>query len=154
PAEARSADLEFGAFSDQGPWILDPSRLPWRWDIERVRGGTRAEVPRLLVIPRIPPLARLARVVWSIGGAGAGWMAWEWRRPQSRPGISRRLRRAFERLGSSYVKLGQILSGGEGLFPDVLVREFKLLRDQVAPEPFDDIRAVVEIELGASIDAV
>ena len=76
----------------------------------------------------------------------------EWRRPQSRAGISRRLRKAFERLGSSYVKLGQIISGGEGLFPDELVTEFKLLRDQVPPETFDDVRAVVEIDLGGSLE--
>jgi ubiquinone biosynthesis protein len=58
---------------------------------------------------------------------------------------------AFERLGSSYVKLGQIISGGEGLFPDELVREFKLLRDQVPPEPFPDVQAVIEIDLGGSL---
>ncbi|HWM22398.1 MAG TPA: AarF/UbiB family protein, partial [Ilumatobacteraceae bacterium] len=55
---------------------------------------------------------------------------------------------------SSYVKLGQIISGGEGLFPDELVREFKQLRDQVPPEPFDDVRAVIEVELGRSLDDV
>jgi ubiquinone biosynthesis protein len=79
-------------------------------------------------------------------------MLFEWRRPSSRAGISRRLRTAFERLGSSYVKLGQIVSGGEGLFPDELVSEFKLLRDQVPPEPFADVRAVVEIDLGGSLE--
>ena len=70
----------------------------------------------------------------------------------SRAGISRRLRTAFEHLGSSYVKLGQIISGGEGLFPDELVTEFKLLRDQVPPEPFADVRAVVEVDLGGSLE--
>ena len=50
------------------------------------------------------------------------------------------------------MKLGQIISGGEGLFPDELVAEFKLLRDQVPPEPFADVRAVVEVELGGRLD--
>ena len=50
------------------------------------------------------------------------------------------------------MKLGQIISGGEGLFPDELVNEFKLLRDQVPPEPFADVRAVVEIDLGGSLE--
>ena len=50
------------------------------------------------------------------------------------------------------MKLGQIVSGGEGLFPDELVSEFKLLRDQVPPEPFADVRAVVEIDLGGSLE--
>jgi ubiquinone biosynthesis protein len=147
-----SPDLEFGAFSDHGPWVLDLEDLPWRWEIDRLRGGTRQEVPRLLAPGRLPPFGRLARTVAVLGTALAGWFAFEYRRPQSRAGISRRLRRAFDRLGSSYVKLGQIISGGEGLFPDELVTEFKLLRDQVAPETFDDIRAVVEVDLGGRLE--
>jgi ubiquinone biosynthesis protein len=146
-----SPDLEFGAFSDHGPWVLDPAHIPWQWDIDRIRRGTRREVPRLLAPGRLPPLGRLARTLTEIGSALAGWLIFEWRRPSSRAGISRRLRRAFEHLGSSYVKLGQIISGGEGLFPDELVTEFKLLRDQVPPEPFEDVRAVIEIDLGGSL---
>ena len=146
-----SPDLEFGAFSDHGPWVVDPDHLPWQWDIDRIRRGTRREVPRLLATGRLPPIPRLARTVVEIGTAIGGWLVFEWRRPSSRAGISRRLRKAFERLGSSYVKLGQIVSGGEGLFPDELVSEFKLLRDQVPPEPFAEVRAVVEIDLGGSI---
>jgi ubiquinone biosynthesis protein len=64
------------------------------------------------------------------------------------------LRVAFSHLGPTYIKLGQIISGGEGLFPEELVTEFKLLRDRVPPEPFDDVRRVVEIELGRSLDDV
>jgi ubiquinone biosynthesis protein len=146
-----SADLAFGAFSDHGPWVLDPEHIPWQWDIDRIRRGTKREVPRLLARNRLPPLGRLSRTLVEIGSALAGWLVFEWRRPSSRAGISRRLRRAFEHLGSSYVKLGQIISGGEGLFPDELVNEFKLLRDQVPPEPFEDVRAVIEIDLGGSM---
>jgi ubiquinone biosynthesis protein len=152
PVPEPSPDLAFGAFSDRGPWVIDPEALPWRWEIDRLRRGTRQEVPLLLARGRVPPLGRLARTVAIIGGAIAGWAVFEYRRPQSRRGISRRLRNAFDRLGSSYVKLGQIISGGEGLFPEELVDEFKLLRDQVAPETFDDVRAVVEVELGGTIE--
>ena len=145
------SDLEFGAFSDHGPWVLDLEHIPWQWEIDRIRRGTRREVPRLLSPGRLPPIGRLARTLVAIGGALAGWLAFEWRRPSSRAGISRRLRRAFERLGSSYVKLGQIISGGEGLFPDELVNEFKLLRDQVPPESFADVRTVIEVDFGAAL---
>src|SRR5262249_22609919 len=141
PQRARpepAGDLAWGAFSDRGPWVLDPGAIPWQWEIDRLRRGTRQEVPRLLTPPvSVQPIVRLVRTVAAIGGALAGWGLFESRRPTSRAGISRRLRRAFEHLGSSYVKLGQIISGGEGLFPEELVREFKLLRDQVAAEPFD-----------------
>jgi ubiquinone biosynthesis protein len=151
PSDAP-ADLAWGAFSDRGPWVLDPDAMPWQWEIDRLRRGTRQELPRLLTPPlSVRPIVRLVRTVTAIGGALAGWAAFEYRRPSSRAGISRRLRRAFEHLGSSYVKLGQIISGGEGLFPEELVREFKLLRDQVPPEPFEAVRAVVEVDLGGSL---
>src|SRR5215510_1263523 len=153
PSTGPSADLDWGAFSDHGPWVLDPDGIGWQWVIDRLRRGTRREVPRLLT-PKVAlrPVVRLVRTVVAIGGAVVGWLLFEYRRPSSRAGISRRLRRAFEHLGSSYVKLGQIISGGEGLFPDELVREFKLLRDQVAPEPFEAVRAVVEVDLGGALE--
>jgi ubiquinone biosynthesis protein len=147
-----SPDLELGAFSDRGPWVLDLDRIPWRVGLDRVRAATRAEVPRLLASGRTPPLGRLVRTVASVGAALGPWYVLERGRPQSRAGLSRRLRRSFERLGSSYVKLGQIISGGEGLFPEELVREFKLLRDHVPPEPFAAIRSVIERDLGAPVE--
>ena len=71
----------------------------------------------------------------------------------SRADISLRLRKAAEDLGPTYIKLGQIISSGEGLFPEELVREFKLCRDQVRPEPFHLVRDVVEADLGATLEA-
>ena len=55
--------------------------------------------------------------------------------------LSRRLRLAAEALGPTFIKLGQIISSGEGLFPPELVDEFKRCRDQVPAETFDDVRA-------------
>src|SRR5690606_33496179 len=51
-------------------------------------------------------------------------------------------------------KLAQIISSGEGLFPEELVDEFKKCRDSVPPEPFSVIRAVVEADLGAPLESV
>ena len=146
-----SPDLEFGSFSDRGPWVLDPDEIPWRWEIDRLRRGTRQEVPRLLAPGRLPPLGRRARTVTEFSGVLVGWLVFEYRRPQSCAGISRRLRRAFGHLGSSYVKLGQIISGGEGLFPDEMVTDSQF-RDRVPPESFEDVRAVVEVDLGGTLE--
>src|SRR6202041_248566 len=63
-------------------------------------------------------------------------------------GISRRLRIAAERLGPTYIKLGQIVASGDGIFPPELVAEFKWCRDQVPPEPWAVIEAVISDELG------
>jgi ubiquinone biosynthesis protein len=72
----------------------------------------------------------------------------------SRSDISRRLRLAAEHLGPTYIKLGQVISSGEGLFPPELVDEFRKCRDQVPPEPFDDVRRTVEEDLGSRLEDV
>ncbi|MST34178.1 AarF/ABC1/UbiB kinase family protein, partial [Acidimicrobiaceae bacterium USS-CC1] len=103
----------------------------------------------------------VARTGAELGQALALWWLVEraqsrrWQRPEvSRAGVSRRLRRAFEHLGPTYIKLGQIISSGEGLFPAELVAEFRLLRDRVSPERFEDVRAVVEGDLGRPLEEV
>jgi ubiquinone biosynthesis protein len=64
------------------------------------------------------------------------------------------MRKAVERLGSTYIKLGQIISSGEGLFPTELVNEFKLCRDQVPAFSFEEARRVIEQDLGARLTDV
>ena len=98
--------------------------------------------------------ARFTEASALIGASLLGWQLRERRRggSTSRAGLSRRLRRAFERLGPAYIKLGQIVSSGRGLFPDELVEEFKRCRDQVPPEPFAAVRRVVEEDLGAPLE--
>ncbi len=66
--------------------------------------------------------------------------------------MSRRLRIAFGKLGPTYIKLGQILSSGEGIFPEEIVSQFRLLRDRVPPESFDTVRRIVEAELAGPLD--
>ncbi|MBA2496619.1 MAG: AarF/ABC1/UbiB kinase family protein, partial [Acidimicrobiia bacterium] len=103
-----------------------------------------------------PPGLRVVTTVRHLGLAVAVWAARE--RPVGGSikvaGISRRLREAAERLGPTYIKLGQILSSGEGIFPEELVAEFKKCRDQVPPEPWDVVERVVEEELGRRIPTV
>ena len=120
-------------------------------------GARRATSSRAGCSPaRCRRSAGVARVVGRVGVALGGWYLIDKRRgPEAgRRGLARRLRHAFATLGPTYIKLGQIISGGEGLFPPELVAEFKLLRDRVPPEPFDVVRRVVELDLGRSLDDV
>jgi ubiquinone biosynthesis protein len=151
-----SPDLAIGGFTDEGPWVVDPDTMTWRGDLDRLREQARAQVPRWLETGHLPPFGRLARVVGQVGYALGAWVAVERRHGSavSRRGISRRLRVAFGRLGPTYIKLGQIISGGEGLFPEELVTEFKLLRDRVPAEEFDRVRRVIEMDFGRSLDDV
>ncbi len=155
------ADLAQGAFSDDPPWLVVPGELRWRAGVDSLRRQVAAQVPKLLRRRTVPPARRVLRTGAELGTALALWRLVERRaarrhgRPElSRAGVSCRLRRAFERLGPTYIKLGQIISSGEGLFPAELVSEFKLLRDRVPPEAFEDVRAVVEEDLGRPLEEV
>jgi ubiquinone biosynthesis protein len=152
-ALAGPADLAWGAFSESPPWVLDRAELSWSPGIAVLRAEAEAEVPVLTSPTRWPPGARVARVLARLGVALVPWAVRKRRHryaslEASRADLSRRLRLAAESLGSTYIKLGQIISSGEGLFPAELVEEFKLCRDQVTPESFAVVREVVEADLG------
>ena len=149
------SDVETWAFGEAAPWQVELERLSWRGDMDALREHTRSAVPDLVRSRTLPPIRRFAEASALIGASLVAWAASERRRGAeiSRRGLSRRLRRAFERLGPAYIKLGQIISSGRGLFPEELVDEFKACRDQVPPEPFDAVRRVVEEDLGRPLDA-
>ncbi len=147
---------EPGSFSDVRPWIVDPERMTWRAGIAEIRARTVARLPELVRRRAIPPLGRFGGAGLRIGAALALWSLRERGRGAvvSRAGLSRRLRGAFEKLGPAYIKLGQIVSSGRGLFPEELVAEFASLRDNVPPEPWSDVRRVLEAELGRPLGEV
>src|SRR5947209_195701 len=149
-------DLELGAFSDRGPWEVEADRLSWLPGLAHVRAAVRAEVPALVTPRKLPPGSRMAVTVRHLGLGLAVWAVGKRRRggTESVADLSRRLRRAAERLGPAYIKLGQIISSGEGVFPEPLVAEFKKCRDQVPPETWETVRRVVEEDLGRPLEAV
>ncbi|MCM3749546.1 AarF/ABC1/UbiB kinase family protein [Paenibacillus pasadenensis] len=65
-----------------------------------------------------------------------------------------RLRSFLQELGPTFVKLGQIASTRHDLFPPDIIEELQMLQDKVTPVPFDEVKRVLEEELGASLDAV
>ncbi len=111
-------------------------------------------MPDLLTPPRVPPLRRAATVLAVIGRALGLWRLREQGTDRSRAALSRRLREAAEKLGPTYIKLAQIISAGEGVFPQELVDECKKCRDQVPAVPYEQIVVVIETELGRPIHDV
>ena len=87
-------------------------------------------------------------VIVHLGRAVAAWYLRDRGTERSRAGLSRRLRVAAEALGPTYIKLAQIISAGEGVFPPELVAECKRCRDQVPPVPYEQVVEVVEADLG------
>lgn len=151
-----SVDTRFGAFTDEGPWVLDPDALVWKDDLSRLRADLHSSLPHLIRPRRFPPGARVGTTVRHLGGALCLWILIERRHggAEKLAGISHRLRVAAEHLGPTYIKLGQIVSSGDGIFPTELVEEFKWCRDQVTPEPWPVVARVLAEELGRPIDSV
>ena len=133
------------SFTSDGPWDVRFDRMSWLEDLDSVRADAHARVPSLVRGHLLPPLPRLLKTSAYLALAVAGWIVTERRRggSASRAGISRRLRRACERLGPTYIKLGQIISSGQGILPEELVAEFGGLRDKVPAEPFEVVRQAV-----------
>ncbi len=156
PGPGSPVDLAIGSFSDDPPWIVDPAAMRWRAPVDAVRWVARRQVPDLVAPRRFPSGTRVFTVLRHLGPAIGLWAIGARRRggSASKADLSRRLRVAAEQLGPTYIKLAQIISSGEGLFPEELVNECKKCRDQVPPEDWSDIRDVIESELGQPLDDV
>ena len=135
--------------------MLDRDAIAWRRAADAARMRARRGVPALVEPRRLPPGRRAVVVVGRLAVATVPWLV---RRKRGRLAttaqISRSLRLAAEALGPTFIKLGQIISSGEGLFPPELVEEFKRCRDRVPPEDFADVRTIVEGDLGQPIGAL
>ena len=64
----------------------------------------------------------------------------------------RRLREMLDELGPTFVKFGQLLSTRPDVVPPDIVDELRKLQDDVTPFRFDEVRRVVEAELGLELE--
>ena len=63
-----------------------------------------------------------------------------------------RIRMAFEELGPTFIKLGQVLATRPDLIPMSLVEELRHLQDRVPPFPGEDAKREVEQQLGRPVE--
>ena len=64
------------------------------------------------------------------------------------------LRTALEELGPIFIKLGQVLSTRPDVLPEPYIDELSHLQDRITPVPTAEIRAIIEAELGKSVDDI
>ncbi len=150
-------DTSFGAFSESGPWNLDLDQISWLPNLDGLRAEIRAAVPELTRRRIVPPGRRVLSILGQFGWAVGRWKFAKMRGLEgsaSKHELSMRMRRASENLGSTYIKLAQIISSGEGVFPPELVSEFRKCRDQVPAEPFSVVKQIIEDDLGRKLHDV
>ena len=85
---------------------------------------------------------RGARTASTLGKTGLDYLAG---RPACPPVL---LRRAFERMGATYIKLGQLIASSPTLFPEAYVREFQRCLDSTEPVPFVQMEKILRQEFG------
>ena len=66
--------------------------------------------------------------------------------------IAARLRMAFEELGPTFVKFGQVLSIRPDMLPESFIEEFKKLQDNVPPFSGEQAIEEIETQLGKSVE--
>ena len=109
----------------------------------------QGKVSRALEVTRVARHGHLLRVLREIGVVGAS--------PATREGAVR-FRESLEELGTTFLKLGQLLSSRPDLLPDVYIEELDRLTDDAPPLPFGPLSDVIDREIGlehfASIDEI
>ena len=97
---------------------------------------------RALEVGRVARRGKLLRVLGEVGVVGS--------KPATRERASS-FRAGLEELGTTFVKLGQLLSSRPDLLPDVYIDELEHLVDDVAPFPFDEAQRIVDEEIGLDV---
>src|SRR6478672_1752090 len=103
--------------------------------------GLRTErIKRAVYVGRVARRGGLLRVLRELGVWG--------NRPATRESALE-FRNSLEELGTTYIKLGQLLSSRPDLLPDVYIEELGKLVDGVPAVPFEQIHEVIAAELPA-----
>ncbi|SHM73045.1 ABC1 kinase family protein [Gracilibacillus kekensis] len=71
---------------------------------------------------------------------------------KSHKSLGVRLRSFLEELGPTFIKMGQMASTRPDLIPSDVIKELELLQDQLSPVPFEDVRLIIEKELGSPLE--
>jgi len=87
-------------------------------------------------------LKRLRQTAVALGRTGMDYVT------DGRPSPPVLLRRSFERMGATYIKIGQLIASSPTLFPEAYVKEFQRCLDSTEPVPFRQMEKILSKELG------
>src|SRR5690606_9925561 len=119
---------------------------------------------RVAAPARMTRLARSVSVVWRLLPFALAFLrdrkSWilfgrpALRAPEHHQRRAERLSARLAGLGPTFVKLAQLLSARADILPEPYLTEVGRLQDQVPPNPADQIRAVIEQELGEPVSSL
>ncbi|KAH7672476.1 Cadmium-transporting ATPase protein [Dioscorea alata] len=107
---------------------------------------------------------RVAQGIQAVLAVGSEWLTDVSKSENASSGLPREmrlgilsplyLRKLFERLGATYIKLGQFIASAPTLFPPEYVEEFQSCFDRAPPVPYKEIETILREELGRPLDSV
>ncbi|CAA7389228.1 unnamed protein product [Spirodela intermedia] len=107
---------------------------------------------------------RLAQGIQAVIGVGGEWLADVSKTINSSSTLPNEmqfglisplyLRKLFERMGATYIKLGQFIASAPTLFPAEYVEEFQNCFDRAPAVPFKEIEVILREDLGKPLDSV
>ncbi|EOD41211.1 hypothetical protein EMIHUDRAFT_462052 [Emiliania huxleyi CCMP1516] len=147
--EAPDADDSFVAIDESRTGLVDEEGLPLVYDKEAIQkywegqgGALQSRWAEFLSVS-VPFLTRVAALLVSGGTDALNDSASE---------LARDARERIQKLGPTYVKMGQMMSVRPDILPQAALDELTILQDGVEGFPADVAREMVEEELGAPID--
>lgn len=130
---------------------LPEAALAWREELLPLRDDMHRRADKLARPRPDPALAlRAAEVGMQLANAGRRMAARRVRGELDSVKVARDLRRAFEALGPTYIKLGQLISSSVGLVPADVADEFGKCRDAIKADPFSVVETTVDRAFGDS----
>ncbi|KAK1627712.1 hypothetical protein QYE76_002027 [Lolium multiflorum] len=107
---------------------------------------------------------RMAQGIQAVLGVGGEWLNDFSKTANTSAGIPAQmrlgllsplyLRRLFERMGATYIKLGQFIASAPTFFPPEYVEEFQNCFDRAPPVPYSEIESILLEELQRPLDSV
>ena len=85
---------------------------------------------------------RVRQTATALGRTGLDWVL------EDSPSTPVLMRKTFERMGATYIKIGQLIASSPSIFPDEYVEEFQRCLDNTEPVPFKKMKKILVKELG------
>ena len=87
---------------------------------------------------------RVRQTATALGKTGLDWIL------EDSPSTPVLMRKTFERMGATYIKIGQLIASSPSIFPDEYVEEFQRCLDNTEPVPFKKMKKILVKELGSN----
>lgn len=116
--------------------------------LKKILKNPRVERALTLARDGVSSAARITQTTTVVAGVGL-----DWARGDRKP-VPKMLRETFERLGATYIKLGQFVASSPSLFPIEYVREFEGCLDSVKSLPWEVIEKTLEQEFDRPLNEI